>query len=79
MADAIRAGGELGPVMDQLTGEKDTKKHGGAVGVLTHSLFDRQAAWELSVACALAPFLNPDLYHGEQVWVPLKIRPGNRP
>lgn len=64
VADAIRAGGELGPVMDQLTGEMDTKKHGGAVGVLTQGLFDRRASWELSVACALAPFLNPDLYQG---------------
>ncbi len=66
VADAIKAGGELGPVMDQLTGEKDTKKHGGAVGVLTQGLFDRRGAWEMSVACALAPFLNPDLYGDAQ-------------
>lgn len=66
VADAIQAGGELGPVMDQLTGEKDTKKHGGAVGVLTQGLFDRQTAWELSVACALAPFLNSELYQDKR-------------
>lgn len=62
VADAIRAGQELGPVMDMLTGQQNTKQHGGAVGILTKGLFDRQAAWELSVACALAPFLHADLY-----------------
>lgn len=62
VADAIAGGQELGPVMDRLTGQKNTKQHGGAVGFLTKGLFDRQAAWELSVACALAPFLHSNLY-----------------
>lgn len=62
VAEAIGAGQELGPVMDRLTGQQNTKQHGGAVGILTKGLFDRQAAWELSVACALAPFLNTNMY-----------------
>ncbi len=62
VADAIAAGGELGPAMDALTGERETKNGPGAVGILTAGLTDRQHAYEQILRLALAPFRRPDLY-----------------
>lgn len=59
---ALRDGGELGPAMDRLTGEHNTKQGMGAIGILTQGLVDRQAAYEQILAMALAPFRRPDLY-----------------
>ena len=53
---------ELGDAMDRLTGEHNTKHRQGAVGVLTAGLVDRQAAYEVILAYALAPFLTPELW-----------------
>jgi inosine/xanthosine triphosphatase len=62
VASALRAGGELGPLMDELTGVADSKKKLGAIGYLTNGLAPRGLSWEMAFACALAPFLHPDLY-----------------
>lgn len=51
-------GMELGHAMDELTGAKETKHGAGAVGILTAGLVDRQRAYEVLVAYALAPFLT---------------------
>lgn len=59
---ALRAGGELGPIMDELTGVADSKKKLGAIGYLTNGLARRSLSWEIAFACALAPFLHPELY-----------------
>ena len=59
VADAIRAGLELGHAMDRATGAHDTKRGAGAVGILTAGLVDRQRAYEMLVTYALAPFLAP--------------------
>lgn len=53
----VRGGMELGDAMDALTGEQETKRGLGAVGILTAGLIDRQRAYEVLVAYALAPFL----------------------
>jgi non-canonical (house-cleaning) NTP pyrophosphatase len=53
---------ELGAAMDRITGEHDTKQRQGAVGILTAGLVDRQAAYEVLVTYALAPFLTPELW-----------------
>jgi inosine/xanthosine triphosphatase len=58
----VRAGRELGEAMDQVTGENDTKRKEGAVGILTDGLSDRQRAYEHMLALALAPFRRPALY-----------------
>jgi len=60
VADAVRGGLELGHAMDRLTGEHDTKRGAGAVGILTAGLVDRQQAYEPLVSYALAPFLTPE-------------------
>jgi len=62
VAQALRAGGELGPAMDQLTGQHNTKQAQGAVGILSGGLSNRQLAYAQLVAMALAPFLQTDYY-----------------
>jgi inosine/xanthosine triphosphatase len=58
VAAALRANGELGPAMDDLINEKNTKQGRGAVGILTDGLSSRQAAYEQLVAMAAAPFVT---------------------
>lgn len=41
IAARIRAGGELGPIMDRLVGEKDVKRKQGMIGVLTRGVVNR--------------------------------------
>jgi inosine/xanthosine triphosphatase len=48
--------------MDAVTGTVDVKRQAGAVGILTAGLVDRQEAYEVIVAYALAPFVSPDLW-----------------
>ena len=62
VANAVRAGQELGHAMDALTGASNTKHGAGAVGVLTAGLIDRQRAYEVLVVYALVPWL------GEEYW-----------
>lgn len=62
VARQIRKGAELGPVMDKLLGDVNTKQKYGAIGALTKGLMTRTSAFEAAVIYALAPFLNPELY-----------------
>lgn len=55
---ALRRQGELGPAMDVLVDEHNTKQGRGAVGILTNGLSSRQAAYEQLVAMAAAPFVT---------------------
>jgi inosine/xanthosine triphosphatase len=55
-------GGELGPIMDQLHGQKDTKKGVGTVGILTKGVLTREEAIKQGVLMALCPIINKDLY-----------------
>ncbi len=65
VAKEIRKGRELGPVMDELIGENDTKKKQGAVGILTNNLVVRSKVFEQAVLLALAKFINPKYYGTE--------------
>ncbi len=62
IAQELRAGGELGPLMDRLTGDHDTKQGLGAAGYLTRGIVPRSLTFHVGVGLALAPFLRPDLY-----------------
>jgi inosine/xanthosine triphosphatase len=62
VADAIRNGAELGPLMDEFIGEQNTKQRQGAVGILTGGLLTRGQALETAVALALARFVNSEHY-----------------
>jgi inosine/xanthosine triphosphatase len=62
VAAVVRNGVELGRAIDVLTGGHDSKRGPGAVGILTAGLIDRQAAYEVLVTYALAPFLSPEYW-----------------
>jgi inosine/xanthosine triphosphatase len=62
IAARVLRGEELGPVMDEVSGRSESKKSLGAVGILTNGLFTRADLWQGPVACALMPFLHPELY-----------------
>lgn len=65
IASEIRKGRELGPVMDEFTGQCNTKQKQGTVGILTRDLIVREAAFERCVIYALVRFMNPDYYRGD--------------
>lgn len=58
VAEAVRAGGELGPVMDDAFGLENVKENEGAAGVLTGNVIDRRGALTDAVAGALGPFVT---------------------
>jgi len=62
VAVLVRAGMELGDAMDAVTGKVDVKRMAGAVGILTSGLVDRQEAYEVIVAYALAPFVSKEMW-----------------
>ena len=59
IADRVRAGEELGPVMDDTLGEDDVARRQGAAGALTGGRIDRTDALRTAVAGALGPFVSP--------------------
>jgi len=62
VAERLRAGEELGPVMDMLTGERNIKQKAGTVGFLTNGLLTRSDVWQMALTLSLAPFIHPQLY-----------------
>ena len=62
VAERLRAGLELGHAVDDLLNTVGTKHAGGAVGVLTRGLVDRQRAYEVLLSYALAPLLAPEFW-----------------
>jgi inosine/xanthosine triphosphatase len=67
VAQAVRSGIELGPAMDTLVGEHNTKQKSGAIGILTDGLLNRQQAYEVIVQLAVAPFRRPEFYGVKKV------------
>ena len=61
-AERVQNGEELGDVIDDLFGEKESKRHAGAIGLLTEGAVSRTDAFADHVAMACAPFLHPGLY-----------------
>ncbi|GIW25234.1 inosine/xanthosine triphosphatase [Meiothermus sp.] len=62
VAERVQAGEELGRVIDDLVGQKGTKRGVGAVGILTLSRLERVEFWRHTLELALPPFLRPELY-----------------
>jgi inosine/xanthosine triphosphatase len=62
VAAAVRAGEELGPAMDALTGHRNTKRGDGAIGILTGRWLNRQSAYEHLLTLAMARLLAPEYY-----------------
>ncbi len=61
VAARIRAGEELGPIMEELM-RYDVKRNEGAIGVLTKGKLTRQAAYEQIVKSALVRFVSPEWF-----------------
>lgn len=59
VARLLREGMELGHAIDAVAGTENVKHKEGAVGVLTQGLVTRQAAYEVLLTYALAPWLAP--------------------
>ena len=55
-------GKELGDVMDELRGLKNTKQHEGCVGFMTDNLIPRQEAFEGTVIYALSRFTKKEIF-----------------
>lgn len=62
LADDLRAGRELGDLVDALFGVREAKRAAGAIGLLTGGAVSRTDAFADLVAMALAPFLHQRLY-----------------
>lgn len=56
------SGRELGDVMDELRGLKNTKQHEGCVGYFTDNLIDRKESFEKPTICALSRFKKAELF-----------------
>jgi inosine/xanthosine triphosphatase len=61
-AARLRAGDELGDVVDALFDTRLSKQQAGAIGLLTEGFVSRTDAFADLVAMACAPLLRPDLY-----------------
>ena len=57
IAGEIRAGKELGPVMETFTQLRDIRQQAGAVGIFTQGLVDRQAMFEHIVSLLVGQYL----------------------
>lgn len=58
----ILAGEEMGPVMDDLFKDVNTKQKGGAVGLLTNGLVSRADLYYQPLVMALIPLIHPQLF-----------------
>lgn len=64
VADRIREGEELGPIMDEITGQSEVKRGPGAIGIFTDGIITRKDAYRDAVVFALAKFIRPEMYEG---------------
>jgi len=62
VADKIRDVGELGPIMNELTGEDNVKEKSGAIGVFTKGKLGRKTAYVQLVTSALIKFVSPEWF-----------------
>lgn len=53
IAEAIQAGGEMGPVVDRLMGGKDVRRNQGAIGVITNNFIDRTEEYSVIAKMAI--------------------------
>lgn len=70
IVDRLLAGEELGHVIDDLSGDRNTKQKGGAIAHMTQGRIDRKQLYAQGVVMALVPFLNDALYDAKQTTTP---------
>ncbi|MFZ2200078.1 MAG: inosine/xanthosine triphosphatase [Microgenomates group bacterium] len=62
IAQKIQKGGELGPIMNEMTGEENVKQKMGAIGIFTKGELDRKQAYVQIVLSALIKFVSPEWF-----------------
>ena len=62
VAVLVLGGKELGEADDIVFGRTNSKEQNGAVGLLTHDIFDRTSNYAYAAILALIPLKNPHLY-----------------
>jgi inosine/xanthosine triphosphatase len=62
IADKISAGGELGPIMNEMTGEENVKQKMGAIGIFSKGQLDRKQAYVQIVLSAMVKFVSPEWF-----------------
>jgi len=62
IAAPVRAGEDLGDVIDRVAKENDVRSQGGTWGHVTRGLLSRATAFETAIIAALAPFYHADLF-----------------
>jgi len=62
VADLLQRGKELGEAGDFVFGTADSKRAGGAIGLLSDHALDRTELYEQAVILALVPFKHTGLY-----------------
>ncbi len=60
--ERLRGGMELGHLIDEVTGDKNSKQKNGAIGYLTQNVLTRKDIYIEGVITALIPFFNKDIY-----------------
>jgi len=58
IVDSLLKGEELGLLMDQISGDQDTKIKGGAIGYFTKGVINRRDIYVQGLIAALIPFMN---------------------
>ena len=58
----VEEGKELGEVMDEIMGSKNTKHKEGAIGFFTNGLISRAKSFEAATIHALTRFIRPEMY-----------------
>jgi len=58
----LKAGDELGPLMDELFNTTNIKQKGGAIGLLTNGHATREANYTHAAILAMAPFAHAEFY-----------------
>jgi len=61
IAEKIRRGGELGPIMEQIM-KFDVKRTSGAIGIFTKDQLDRKSAYVQIVLSAMIRYVSPEWY-----------------
>ncbi len=63
IAQKLREGQELGPVMDEYTNSKNIRHHAGAIGIFTHNLVDRKEMFKHIVKLLIGQVMYRNKYN----------------
>lgn len=62
MVDEMLNGKELGHIMDESTGDNNTKQKQGAIGIFTNGVMSRKELYVSGLISAIIPFINKETF-----------------